>query len=358
MQFPNHGANPGHLTKVLKLQLQEEAIDFSVNTTPFPLQKNIEANWRDYLETITKYPDPTSEQLKILIAKKEGLTANELLVGNGAAQLIFLIAMYFQGKEVAIVEPTFSEYRDACKAFNCEVEGLVINKPWRLDVEDIYHRCKSKQLLFICNPNNPTGIAYSLEKLQNLIERLALLGVTVVIDEAFFDFQEEGNTLINLVQKHSNLIVLRSLTKMYGIAGLRLGFMAANPTLVRKISRLQNPWSVNGLAQQIGYECLKDSCYVREVQEFMKSERGRVFPQLRQLGYEISNSKVNFYLLKERDKNEDCLPLIKFLIESGIIPRHTYNFSSLDGRYIRLAIKSVGENNRLLNALKRWKERC
>jgi threonine-phosphate decarboxylase len=358
MQLPSHGANPKHLTKLLQLPLQENAIDFSVNTTPFPLQRHVVDNWNNYLEVITKYPDPTSEKLKMVIAEKEQLSTNELLVGNGVAQLIFLIATYFQKKRVAIVEPTFSEYRDACRTFGCDIETIVLNEPWLLDVDKILQGCLKSQLLFICNPNNPTGVAYPLKQLEDVIKNLALVDITVVIDEAFFDFQEEGKTLIQLIKRYPNLIVLRSLTKMYGIAGLRLGYMAANPIVIKNISKLQNPWSVNGIAQLLGCDCLEDAQYVRNVQEFVTLERKRVFYRLQQLGYETSNSQVNFYILREVEKQEDCIILMKYLIENDLIPRHTYNFPALEGRYLRLAIKTVEENNQLLTVLQRWKQRC
>lgn len=358
MLLPSHGANPEKLTELLQLPLRTDAIDFSVNTAPFPLQAKITANWSEYLETITKYPDPLSEQLKEVIAGKEQLATSEILVGNGAAQLIFLIAMFFAEKRVVIVEPTFSEYRDACKTFSCQVEAHHLLKPWQLDIEKLINTCKNKDLLFICNPNNPTGVAYSAQELEFLIARVASLGVTVVVDEAFYDFKLDGATVIELVKKYPNLVVLRSLTKMYGIAGIRLGYLAANSTFIKNISPFQNPWSVNGLAQKIGSECLQDTAYVKKIQEFFAQERQRIFPILENYDYEISKSEVNFYLLKEKNKQEDCLPLIKYLIKHGIIPRHTYNFPSLDGNYLRLAIKTKAENNQLLTVLQGWIRQC
>lgn len=356
MHLPNHGANPRQLTKLLHLPFKEHAVDFSVNTTPFELQSSIKENWQQYITTISKYPDPSSEQLRVVIAAKENISINEILVGNGAAQLIFLIAQFFSHKRVTIVEPTFSEYRDACATFGCEVDGIIIDQPWNLDVENIINQAKNKDLLFICNPNNPTGVAYLHTDLLFIIESLSKYDVMVVIDEAFYDFQINAPTIISYIKKFPNLIVLRSLTKMYGIAGIRLGYVASQENLIKKLSPLQNPWSVNGLAQRIGQDCLKDDLYVSKVQNYIARERERIFPLIQGYGFETSLSEVNFYLLKEMDKKTDLMPLIKFLIERGIIPRHTYNFPSLDGKFIRLAIKNVEENNRLLEVLQLWKD--
>lgn len=353
MQLPNHGANPKHLTEVLKMPLLENSIDFSVNTTPFPLPTTIIEKWFDYIEGISQYPDPNSEALKQTIALKEKISIDSLLIGNGAAQLIFMIALYFQNKRVAIVEPTFSEYRDACRVFNCQIDEIILQSPWQLDVEKVIQHSKHSDVLFICNPNNPTGVSYSPLQLEYIIEKLQQ--VTVVIDEAFYDFKADGKTVIQLINKYPNVIVLRSLTKMYGIAGLRLGYLATHKRLLEKLKCFQNPWSVNSLAQQIGDDCLKNEQYVKEVQQFIKKERDRIFPIIDELGYERSNSEVNFYLLKEKEKEKDTLPFIKFLIELGIIPRHTYNFPSLNGHYLRFAIKTKQENNQLLLALKRWR---
>ncbi len=358
MQLPNHGANPDHLVRALRLSKPQHAIDFSVNTTPFPLPDHIRTNWNNYFETIGRYPDPGSEQLLEFLSRKEGVNKKQLLVGNGAAQLIYLLATYFQKKKVAILEPTFSEYRDACFAFGCEIESVIMDEPWQVNKEDLVRRCKKSDILFVCNPNNPTGVSYPLADMVFVIKELSLHGVMVVVDEAFFDFQVQGVTLIQMVNQFDNLIILRSLTKMYGLAGLRLGFMAANDKIIANISKLQNPWSVNGLAQQIGLECLRNDEYVKQVQLYMKNERLHLFPLLNELGYEVSNSQVNFYLLKDKNKQRDSIELMKYLILNGIIPRHTYNFASLHGRYLRLAIRTQEDNKRLLKVLQRWRETC
>ncbi|MDE5411994.1 threonine-phosphate decarboxylase CobD [Alkalihalobacterium chitinilyticum] len=356
MVLPNHGANPHYFVNALGLQLKEDSIDFSENVNPLGVPKAVLQKWGEYGQTIHTYPDPYASKLREKIALQNNVSIDQLLIGNGAAELILLIANHFRKKKILIVEPTFSEYRDACLAYECEVIRFQLFQydNWHANVEGLFEAMTEVDAMFLCHPNNPTGTILDQTILLRLIQRANENDVTVIIDEAFYDFSDADISILPDIKDFQNVILLRSLTKMYAIPSLRLGYLISNSEIVNKLKKFQQPWSVNGIAQQVGLECISDEQHTIRTRSFIRSERKWLYHVLSQLGYEVSPSVVNFYLLKPKGSNDDLKPLIIYLIENGIVPRHTYNFLGLDGKYIRLAIKTRAENDMLLNVLERW----
>ncbi|WP_209122533.1 threonine-phosphate decarboxylase CobD [Alkalihalobacillus sp. BA299] len=359
MSLPNHGANPHYFVKALGLQLPEQVIDFSENVNPLGVPPIVQVQWNQYIETIQTYPDPYASQLREKLATDFNLSIDQLLIGNGAAELILLIANYFREKRILVVEPTFSEYRDACLTYGCEVVRYEIfsEETWDVNIGKLLEALNEVDAMFLCHPNNPTGTTMEQGTLLRLLQTAKEKGVTVIIDEAFYDFSSEDLSMMSYIEDFQNLVILRSLTKMYSIPALRLGYVVASNANISELKKLQQPWSVNGIAQQVGLDCVNDHQHVIRTRSFIKGERMRVFQILGKLGYEFSPSVVNFYLLKPKGTREDLKPLIIFLIENGVIPRHTYNFLGLEGKYIRLAIKTSEENDFLLDVLERWARR-
>lgn len=363
MLLPEHGANPDFLLRSLKINMGNERMaDFSVNTNPFGPPKALFEHWEEYQKYVSLYPDPSSALLKEKIACINGVKPDEVLVGNGAAELIYLLSSYFQRKRVLIVEPTFSEYRKSSESYDCHIDSVLLTAQddWQLDVLQIKEKIRTGRFaaLFLCHPNNPTGRIYNRELLLEILNEAERFGVKVIVDEAFYDFCTKDITVVPYIANFSQLIVLRSLTKIFSIPGLRLGYAIMNEKLAKRIAKRQHPWNVNAIAQIAGLQLLKERSFICRSAEKISSERNRLFRQLAALGYDVSPSEVNYYLLKETNKEEDMLSFIKFLLKSGIVPRHTYNFAGLDGKYVRLAIKEKKENDKLLAVLKRWKDEC
>ncbi|RBW70329.1 threonine-phosphate decarboxylase CobD [Bacillus taeanensis] len=361
MKLPPHGSNPQHLLKTLNIKAEpnEQIIDFSVNINPLGMPKSLAENWGRMFQLISDYPDPTLEDLTEAISKKEALPKERILIGNGAAQLIFLMAQKLAGKNILLVEPTFSEYRTACEAFNCHVSSyqLAEEDGWKIDADICLKHLEGMHAVFICHPNNPTGVTYNREVLLSIIEHCERKGIFVILDEAFYDFCFENCSLLHISQTYHYLIILRSFTKMFSIAGLRLGFLAGNEKLVQELKVMQPHWSVNALAEAVGRLCLKEDEHVQKTKEFITKERTRVISKLHSLGYVTSSSEVNYYLLRTKEK-QDLRPLMLFLIEKGIITRHTENFRGLDGHYLRLTVKQKDANNKLLSSLESWLKKC
>ncbi len=355
MSLPSHGANPELLATALGLNLRSDIIDFSVNTNPFGPPKTIRDVAIDRLLALASaYPEQDASKLAERLAEINDVKKEEIIVGNGAAELIFLLANVFQKKKVRIVEPAFSEYRDACLAHRCEVDRFVLTEPWQIEENMIASLVQNIDLLFLCRPNNPTGVRYANETIVALIKEANRRGVYVVIDEAFYDFCKDADPLHTLLRTYPNVIILRSLTKMYAIAGLRLGYAIATEAIIRRLKELQPPWSVNGIAQELGRMLLDEGDFVKKTAAFIEAERTWLKAQLEQLHFDVSPSTVNFFVLSEKEKG-DLKELLRFLLKHGIVARHTYNFRGLDGNYLRFAVKDRKSNEKLLEVLKKWR---
>ncbi|MBB6175489.1 threonine-phosphate decarboxylase [Anoxybacillus tengchongensis] len=350
MHLPVHGANPHRLYEAMKMNMPSEYIDFSVNVNPLSLPDEYMLNKKQWFRWMSEYPEERSEALRTIIAEREHVMPSNVFVGNGAAECIYLLAEQFAGKHIGIIEPTFSEYRQACEAYGCTVQSFMLDKHWHPPIDQVIERLPSLHALFVCHPNNPTGTVWSKETMYALLRAANDEGVYIIVDEAFYDFWLDGYAVSPFLRTFDRLIVLRSLTKMYRLAGVRLGYVLAHEHVVNKLMKKQPPWSVNTIAQQMAKQLLKDGAFVERTKAYIASEQKRLFSQFTELGYIYTPSVVNFYML-----HDETMTLFPFLLQHGIVARHTFNFQGLDGKYVRLAIRTKEENDCLLSCLRRWK---
>lgn len=355
MKWPSHGSNPQYLYREAGISMPEHLLDFSANINPLGPPGVLREKWLKFFDGITDYPDPFVSSLKENIAEKEGLPADSVLIGNGGAELIALVGKMLAGKNVLIIEPSFSEYERACRANGCHILYYQVEPPsWMPYEEELFAVLKNVDAVFLCNPNNPTGIVYSREFIVKFLGQCRKNDTLLIVDEAFYDFVENYEPLHTLLTEYDNLLLLRSMTKMFAIPGIRLGYCLSSPALIQELGKSQPHWSVNALAIQAGEECLKEEEFVRTTVQYIKSERKKLFSFFENGGFEYSPSKVNFYLLRDAGLN-DQYPLFEFLLRKGIVPRHTFNFPGLDGRWLRFAIKGESDNQRLMEVLSEWK---
>lgn len=355
MNLPLHGSNPNYLYQALNIKMPSHVIDFSVNVNPFGPPDGIKDKWNKWFPLIEDYPDPEGRELLRLIAESEKLSISNILLGNGGAELIALLGRELSNTHVGIVQPAFSEYEKVTKASGCQVTYINQTAPdWELDFNQLAQSIAELDALFLCNPSNPTGTVKSLQVLRDLLYLCEENNCYLIIDEAFYDFQKDYEGIAELVVKHDRLIIIRSLTKMYAIAGLRLGYVLANESMIDKLKSYQPEWSVNAIALEAGKECINESEYVKATQLYIQKERARLRDGLL-AQYDLSDSQVNFYLLKDPALHNQRALLI-FLLKKGLVPRHTENFPGLDGEWLRFAIRSETENNRLMGALLQWKQ--
>ncbi|WP_347548475.1 threonine-phosphate decarboxylase CobD [Pseudalkalibacillus hwajinpoensis] len=350
MTLPSHGSNPHYLYEAMNLTQPETVIDFSANLNPLGPPPALKQKWQEAYELITTYPDPHASSLTTKLASKEGVQESELLIGNGGAELITLVGRFLAGQRICIVQPAFSEYEMACRSAGCEIEYHTLKEgEWPLVPARLIDKMPHLDAIFLCTPNNPTGVSYDPAAIRTLLKESENHSCFLIIDEAFADFLSDASYAPEIAT-YPKLIILRSLTKMYAIPGLRLGYMIANPTVISAIKALQPHWSVNALALLAGEVCLEQIRHVIASRKLIAQERNKLHAFLIEKNYSYSNSSVNFYLMKDPNLT-DQTPLLRYLMSEGIVPRHTENFPGLNGRWLRFAIRTPDENRRLMEVL-------
>lgn len=335
--------------------MPETVIDFSANINPIGPPATVKDRWNELFSLVSDYPDPTAGRLTGLLAKKEGVRKEQILVGNGGAELISLVGRLLFGKKTLIIQPAFSEYEEACRVNQCEVRYHLMDVDrWELRIDELLVSLREVDAVFLCNPNNPTGMFFPKHTIEVLARECARYGTLLIVDEAFYDFIEEYESIVSCLQHCENMIILRSMTKMFSIPGIRLGYLMANEALLAKIRESKPHWSVNAIAMKVGEWCLSESDFVEQTIQLIKQEREKLQSFYREQEFSYSPSTVNFYLLKDT-KVSDQFPFFRFLMEKGMIPRHTMNFPGLDGKWLRLAIKGENEHERLLEVMSAWR---
>lgn len=351
-----HGGNIAQASKKYGLP-KERIIDFSANINPLGFSKNIYEAITSNLDAIINYPDPDCIELKEVLAGYLGIDRGHLLMGNGAAELIYLLVRIMGCKKALIPVPTFCEYGLAVLSQGGEVieVEMVEEEGFSLPVERIINLITQVDLLFICNPNNPTGRLVERAAIEQILERSAKHGVLVVIDEAFMDFVPKRTlySMMTAVGSSANLAVLYSLTKFFGIPGLRLGSIAAPKDIIKRISAAKDPWNVNALAQVAGIAGLNDLEHMERTNTLVNREKAFLFEELQNIpGLRPLPGAANFILLNVSESGLESSALAELLGRRGILVRDCYGFSGLAGRYIRIAVKNRPENKILLSALK------
>ncbi|WP_044202400.1 histidinol-phosphate transaminase [Flammeovirga sp. OC4] len=296
---------------------------------------------KNQLHNIQNYPSPAAEELSVCASKRYDLPADNFLFTNGAIEAFYLIAQLFRGKSATIVGPTFSEYEDACRIH--EVDYQVVDR------NVIQEHCND--LVFICNPNNPTGSIFTFEEIEHLLKENTK--TTFVIDEAYIEFTSATISVVPLVKKYDNLIIVRSLTKTFTIPGLRLGYIISNALKVDSLKAIRIPWSVNGLALSAGkflFENYDDLIF--DIDQLL--EERKVFQeQLKEIDFiEIQSTNTSYFLVKLLKGKASELK--NYLIEKGILIRDATNFTNLEGEHIRLSVQLPMANEQIIKALKSW----
>ncbi|WP_074033931.1 threonine-phosphate decarboxylase CobD [Bacillus massilinigeriensis] len=354
MNLPPHGANPLTLYETVGMKPPVVMKDFSANINPLGPPAVLQENWSSFYDSILEYPDPKANRLKTFIAEREGLEPGQVLVGNGGAELISLIGRLLAGKKAVIVQPAFSEYEAACRANSCQVEHYFMKQePWGLEIEGLKEKIRYNDALFLCNPNNPTGMHFSAELVMQLMEECRRNNCLFIIDEAFYDFLEAYESLVPAMKNNPNIILLRSMTKIFAIPGIRLGYLLADSRIIESIASYQPHWSVNAIAQHAGMLCLENSSHVQLTVDYISAERKRLFSFYQKNGLIFSPSSINFYLLRDPSE-ENKESLFHYLMGAGLVPRHTVNFPGLDGRWLRFAIKREEDNTELMERIEKW----
>ncbi len=306
-------------------------------------------------DDILHYPDIDCTNLKQCISRKIRHSEDEIIVGNGSTELFYLIPRALRPEKGIVFQPTFSEFAEALKCSHTEVVHHVLREKEGFVFRDCKDDFQDKriEIVFLCNPNNPTG---------QLIERAAIVNmakqhpdVTFVVDEAFVDFLDlpEKYSVVNDAVAMGNLIVVRSLTKFYGFPGIRIGYLVAHGDVIKKMMEYKEPWSVNTLAQYAAMVAMEDGEFISRSRKFMFHERLFLFNELSNIhGLLPYEPAANYVFVKIKLNNMTSLSLRERLLKDGIAIRDCSNFIGLNDTYFRVAVRTRDENVRLIAALK------
>ncbi|RLJ90878.1 pyridoxal phosphate-dependent aminotransferase [Planococcus citreus] len=354
MKLPEHGANPHRLYEQAGHKQPSEVIDFSENVHPFGPPVFLKEQWGDFYNLLSSYPDPQAEPFRSAAAEYHGVEKERVAAGNGAAEIFTWLAKRYRGKRVALVEPAFSEYRSTLETENIHILEIYLKpeRAWQLELEDVKRQLAQCDALYICNPHNPTGRLLGLAKLEE-IAALCKGKCELVIDEAFIDFIGEHASFIPLLKRYPHVIIVRSMTKMYALAGLRLGYVIAESSIIRELTGAAPHWNVNGLAAAAGARCFSEEAYRERIIRAADSERTKMEDFLEMMGCPFIPSAANFlcFQLPDPVRSE---PFFHAMLEAGIVLRHTYSFKGMDGEWFRIGMKSTSAMERLRKEMQQW----
>lgn len=357
----------GNIYKIFREKNIDKILDYSSNINPYGLPENLKKEIFEKVFVLERYPDPDYIELREKIAEKNNLNIENIIVGNGATEIIFLFMKILSPKKVLIVSPTFGEYERAIKASTLANDSLEINYFELKETENFVLNVKNLEtelennydLLILCNPNNPTGQFLKLKKLEEILKICEQKNTKLFIDEAFVEFVEdwENESIINSKENKENLFVIRAFTKFFAIPGLRLGYgICFNNNLLKKMLEKKEPWSVNNIADLAGKTVLDDENYIQKTKEWIKDQKKYMYENLNKIeGLRAYKTEVNFILLKIEDnlleKGLDVKNLRKKMLEKGILIRDASNFIYLNKHYFRLAIKDKLNNEKVIETL-------
>jgi threonine-phosphate decarboxylase len=345
-----HGANTVDMS--IKYNKEEmNILDFSSNINPY-LPQNLEKYTVEALKNSTKYPDINYIELKNSISEYLNLDANFIIPGNGASEIIYLLMKCIDGP-LGIINPTFSEYERAAKLNNIEIIDLYFeNDDFDLNIKQIKEDIGKLKYLFICNPNNPTG---KVKYVKELLEIMKSEGKFLIIDETFMEFvhEEENYSLVKYIERFDNLIIIKAITKFFGLPGIRLGYgITSNKKLLEKMYIHKEPWTINSFAENICKYILKDKDYINQSKGYFKQEINYIMEQLKKIpNIKVYSTDTNFILIKLDNIKSGELKKEMF-VSKNILIRDASNFKNLDDSYIRIAIKTRKENDLIIKALR------
>ena len=327
-----------------------DIIDFSSNVGPLGIPVSVKQILKKILDKMTLYPDLDSTSLRSVLKKHVGFPESNLIVGNGAIEIIYnFCSAFLVKKKILIPAPTFSEYESATKLVDCKIEFFkTMNLSKNLD--SFISKIPTNGCVFICNPNNPTGNVLSKKQLKQIILTAYKKSCFVFVDECFIELVPKSNeSVLSLVKKFDNLFVLRSLTKSFGLAGIRIGYGVGSKQMIKILQKIKIPWSVNVLAQEAGIIALKNKSHLKKSKLIIQKEYIFLKNKINNIkGFECHESSTNFILIKTK---RNSTKIQKQLLKHKILIRDCRNFHGLNSNYIRIAIKSHKDNLKLVKAL-------
>ena len=322
-------------------------LDFSINVNPLGMPESAKQTIRENMDSFSLYPDCDCRALRKALSEMHGIGAEHILCGSGASDLIFRVCALLGKRTALTLAPTFSEYERAVTLFG----GRMLEHPlqekngFALTADILPLLNEKTDMLFLCNPNNPTGRLADPSLLAAILERCYRNDILLILDECFLDFTH-GESFLTALSQYPNLLILKAFTKFYGMAGLRLGYLLGDPALLARIRQFGPEWSVSSVAQAAGLAALTEPDWAARTRALVDTEHGYLTEELQKLGLAVFPSEGNFLLVKSER------PLHGALRQKGILVRACENFSGLDAHYIRIGVKAHEKNAVLVTAVR------
>lgn len=330
-----------------------EYIDFSANINPLGLPAGVQKAIKQAVQQCSQYPDPFCRALTTATADFLKLPKEFLFFGNGAADVIFRLALTLKPCKALLLAPTFSDYEKALATVGCAIKYYYLQEKYAFEPQsDILGAITEDiDLVVICNPNNPTGKTIKRPLLEEILKKCVQKNARLLVDECFMDFvsKHKAYSLSNLVAKYPVLIILKAFTKTFAMPGVRLGYcICSDLDMLKNLHEHGQDWSVSVLAQKAGIAALKEHDYLAKAYSLVEKERKYLTRQLNQLGAKLYDSEAN-YIFFYMDQPED---LKNKLRERGYLIRSCDNYRGLGSGYYRIAIKTRALNRKIIKAIK------
>lgn len=335
-----------------------DVVDFSVNLNPLGPPPGVTEAVRESAAFIARYPDARKEELTRLLAARENVPAEELIFGNGAAELIFLWAEAVRPHRAVLAAPCFAEYVRALRAAGCDdivMHMRGIENGFRLTEKILDKLTEDTDALILCNPENPTGLLADPGLMEDIIRRCAANGISLMVDECFLALCDVGEdrSVRKYMETNHNIFLLNAFTKTCAMAGLRLGYgMTCDRALLERMQSLCQPWNVSIPAQMAGVAALRtDPSYLTRSRQVIGKERAYLLGELNRIGLWTSEAMANYILFRVPEGKNGGFE--GRLLREGILIRDCSNYTGLGPGYFRVAVRLHEDNVKLISALRR-----
>lgn len=371
--------------------------DFSANINPLGPPQSVKEAIRQSVKCCAAYPDNECRRLVQALSAYHDCPKEDILCGNGAADIIWLLAAAIRPEYAIIPAPTFSEYERALAAARSRIihvyaseeavpgedisekaslgegvseEASLGAEPFSVHASPLMEAAmlqeclldkengrKPQGMIVLCNPNNPTGLVMEREEVVCLAEFAEKRNIVLLLDECFMDFLDcpKAYSMLSLRHQFPHLVILKAFTKLYGMAGLRLGYcLTGNHLLLEQIRQQRQPWSVSTPAQMAGLAALSENGYVERTRKIIARGREQLFRGLKALGFQVWPGRTNYLFFRDMCAEAERQYLYQFCLEKKLLLRCCGNYPGLDGSYYRVCIKTKEENEHLLVVLKEY----
>lgn len=353
-----HGGNTGEVARRYGIK-ETSILDFSASITPLGISILAREAIAGSIDLAVKYPDTESLSLLLALSQHHSVPKDNILCGNGSTEFIYLIPRIFRPRKALIIVPAFSEYERALRHTDCGVDYFSLNaeKGFALDMERLFSCLREEYgMLWIGNPGNPGGNLIPKNDMRAIVSKAEENGILCVVDEAFMDFCE-SESVKEEVNVYDNLIVLRSMTKFYALAGLRVGYLLASERTTKSIREQKEPWTLNSIGEAAAVASLVDGPYRESTLKTVEAERGFLNAELDNIPFLVPcPSSANYILLRLCGGIRSAELWEALLVRHNILVRDCSNYHGLKGEFIRIGVRGREENLKLVDALRDFQD--